>query len=105
MKDFATKASHASGCTLCGDGADAPSNLEIVIRRGHVRRASLAADGVYMAARGTEGIENGVVLMSAILLIARLATAHHCDPRSVLSQIARCFEIKEAYVRAPKAQN
>lgn len=84
---------------------DVPAEIEIAIRKGHVRRASLAADAVYSAAQGADGVENGVVLMSAILLIERLATAHQCDPRSVVNKIVRCFDIRDGYLRATKDKN
>lgn len=82
-----------------------PADLEthrrqISIQRGDVRRASRAADGVFLAARGPNGLENGVVLMSAILLIERLAAAHRCGPRAVIRLIEHCFEQKAALMRA-----
>ena len=107
MKDPPAKVPVASEtCSLCGHGVSgSPSEVEIAIRKGHVRRASLAADGVYGLAQSSEGVEPGVVLMSAILLIERLASAHQCDPRAVITKIARCFDIRDGYLRAAKEQN
>lgn len=71
---------------------------EILIKQGHVRLASRAADSVYLTAGGSEGTDNGVVLMTALLLVQRLSTTHECDPRDVLGQIARCFDVKEGAI-------
>lgn len=73
---------------------------QIFIKTGDVRRASRAADSVYLAAQGPNGPENGIVLMSAILLIERLASAHRCDPRAVLRMIEQCFEKKAELMQA-----
>ena len=107
MKDYASKATATSAiCQACGhsDG-EAASSPAIMIRQGHVRRASLAADGVCTAARGTQGVEHGVILMTAILLVERLANTYKCDPRQILSQMARCFDIKDRYKRTPRHEN
>ena len=72
---------------------------QISIQKSDLRRASRAADGVYLAARGPKGPQSGVVLMSAILLIERLATAHRCDPRGVIRMIELCFEKKAELAR------
>ncbi|HKP57752.1 MAG TPA: hypothetical protein VJV78_13565 [Polyangiales bacterium] len=73
---------------------------EISIQRGDVRRAARAADGVFRVAHGPNGLESGVVLMSAILLIERLAAAHGCRPLAVIRLIEHCFEQKAALTRA-----
>ena len=107
MKESETTAANpAAPCSSCG-GAHAGTsvNVEIVIRKGHVRRASMAADGVCEAAQGAHGIEHGMVLMGAILLVERLAAAYHCDPRSIISKMGRCFDVKDSYLRAPTRCN
>jgi hypothetical protein len=78
---------------------------QISFKTGDVRRASRAADGVYLAARGPNGPENGVVLMSAILLIERLAAAHQCDPRAVIRTIEHCFDKKAKLMHATDHRN
>src|SRR5262245_33368831 len=88
-------------CSHCGRvSCDSGASLDIAIEKGHVRRASRAADGVYAAANAPRGTAHGVVFMTAILLVERLATAYNCDPRVILGKIARCFDVKEAHQRS-----
>jgi hypothetical protein len=108
MKNSTIKATNpaVASCAQCGhEGHARPSTLEITIKKGYVRRASLAADGVYASAQTPQGTENGVVLMSAILLVERLAKAHSCDPRAVISTMARCFDARDRFMTAPRERN
>src|SRR5262245_50586469 len=64
-----------SSCPQCGRPTRTDADeLQIAIEKGHVRRASRAADGVFEAAGG-ERPARGVVFMTAVLLIERLAHA------------------------------
>jgi hypothetical protein len=88
-------------CTRCGrEHCDCAATQEIPIRKGHVRRAVRASDEVFAAASGVEDVEHGVVLMTAILLVERLARAHHCEPRVILQRIAECFALKQKHLRS-----
>lgn len=82
-------------CQLCGR-ADCPGHnpADIPILKGHVRRAIRAADAVCAAAAGEEGQEPGMVLMTALLLVERLANAQGCEPAAVLQKMADSFETK-----------
>jgi hypothetical protein len=79
--------------------------LDIAVGKEHLRRAMLAADDVCRAARGSEGTEAGVVFMTAVLLVERLATSLGCEPDAVLAKISRCFELKRRYAAAPSRGN
>ena len=78
------------------EGPAATPGVEIAIRKGHVRRAIRAADSVLAAAKDPLGsdVEKGVVLMTAVLLVERLATASGHDPNAVLRKMADCFTVK-----------
>jgi hypothetical protein len=90
--------SRIDSCAHCGcEVANDPSKLDIAIKKGDVRRASKVADGVFSAARGHFGVEQGVVFMTTILLIERLAAARNCDPRTILRKVAGCFQLKEQF--------
>lgn len=86
---------NAQRCQLCGR-SDCPGHdpAEIPILKGHVRRAIRAADAVCAAAVSDDGPEPGVVLMTALLLVERLATAQGCEPAAVLQKMADSFETK-----------
>jgi hypothetical protein len=88
------------GSPVCSDSGD----LEIAIKKGHVRRASRAADAVFAAAGGPPP-ELGVVLMTAILLIERLARAYTCDPRRVIQEIEHCFDVRDGHLRSDDPSN
>jgi hypothetical protein len=97
----------SESCQRCGYPADeSAAALDIPIKKGHVRRAIRAADGVAAAAAKGDGAstphakdpEPGVVLMTAVLLIERVAATYECEPAAVLNHIARCFEMKQELV-------
>jgi hypothetical protein len=44
--------------------------------------------------------EEGFVLMTAVLLVERLASASGCEPDVVLSKLAGCFELKRLHAEA-----
>jgi hypothetical protein len=94
-------------CEKCGrdDCAGPPPRLEIPIEKGNVRRAIGLADAVYCDATSAEGTANGVVLMTAMLLLERLAASYQCDPLAVLDKVARCFALKRKYTDALKHRN
>lgn len=78
------------------EGPAATPRVEIAIRKGHVRRAIRAADAVFAAAKDPLGgdVEQGVVLMTAVLLVERLAAASGHEPNAVLRKMADCFTVK-----------
>jgi hypothetical protein len=84
--------------------AERPADPPIPIKKGHVRRAMRAADQVYAEAKNPLGddTEPGVVLMTAVLLVERLAQASGCDPGAVLHKMADCFEFKRRYANNMK---
>jgi hypothetical protein len=47
-------------------------------------------------------IEQGVVLMTAVLLVERLATASGREPNAVLSKMADCFTVKRKLAKTSK---
>lgn len=95
----------ASKCPQCGVALRSDlGDLEIAIEKGHVRRASRAADGVFEAAGGRRP-EHGVVFMTAILLIERLAHAYGCDPRRVIQEIGQCFDFRDSQLRSEDHSN
>jgi hypothetical protein len=101
-------ADHASGKSPASnrvEGPEAVPKLEIAIRKGHVRRAIRAADSVFVAAKSILGgeIEQGVVLMTAVLLVERLATASGREPNAVLSKMADCFAVKRELAKTSKS--
>ena len=83
--------------------SDSPT-VQIAIRKGDVRRAIHAANAVYELARETSksDVEDGMVLMTAVLLVERLAAASNCEPISVLNKMADCFEFKKLYAKSLK---
>jgi hypothetical protein len=85
-------------------GARTTTGARIPIRKSHVRRAIRAADAVCAASKSAPGQrdEAGVVLMTAVLLVERLARTAGCEPDAVLSQLSDCFELKRAYEQLPK---
>ena len=85
--------------------ADASVTRDIVVEKGHVRRALRAAEIVYREAAPSEGKDNGVVLMTAVLLVERLATALDRDPLCVLDTMARCFNFKRKHLEGLKRSN
>ena len=80
------------------------TSVSIPIKRGHVGRAVRSADLVCAEANDsiTGSTERGIVLMTAILLVERLATSVGCDPCAVLDRMADCFEVKRRYVESLK---
>jgi hypothetical protein len=102
-----TESKHSTQrCQLCRR-ADCPGHraADIPIRKGHVRRAIRAADAVCAAANGDEGDEPGVVLMTALLLVERLASAHGCEPAAVLQKMADSFDIKRRATASLSSQS
>jgi hypothetical protein len=91
-----TKSSDPTSCP------PAATKARIPIRKSHVRRAMRAADGVYAASRPGSGqaAEEGFVLMTAVLLVERLANASGCEPDVVLGKLADCFELKRLHAQA-----
>lgn len=88
-------------CSFCGhDSSDRPAKLDIPVLKGHVRRASRAADRVFAEAGSPGEVEDGLVLMTAILLVERLATSHACDHQRVLETIAQCFQLRDEALRS-----
>jgi hypothetical protein len=79
-----------------GASEDRRPSVEITLRAGCVRRAMGAANLVcFSVARGQGGeVEGGVVFMTAVLLVERIASACNCDPFSVLEKMADCFKLK-----------
>jgi hypothetical protein len=91
----------SSICSRCGSArCSGQRKLDIAIKHGDVRRASRMANGVFDFARGPCGFEHGVIFMTAILLIERLAETLRCDPQSVLHKIMCCFELKAEHMTA-----
>jgi hypothetical protein len=99
----------SESCQRCGYPTDeTAAALDIPIKKGDVRRAIRAADGVEAAATQDDGAstpnakdpEPGVVLMTAVLLIERVAATYECEPAAVLNHIARCFELKQEHLTA-----
>jgi hypothetical protein len=82
--------------TVCSCGrADCDARtLEVIVESGHVRRAIIAANAVDQVAHSGERPKTGVVFMTALLLIERLAHRNHCDPVALLQKMASCFELK-----------
>jgi hypothetical protein len=101
MADQASSKSPASNRV---PGPEAAPKLEIVIRKGDVRRAIRAADSVFVAARSllSGEVTQGVVLMTAVLLVERLATASGREPGVVLSKMADCFAVKRELAKTLK---
>lgn len=93
-------------CGVCNqDRCTCPVKPAIGIKHGDVRRGMRAANLAYEEAR-TEGvIANGVVLMTAILLVERLANSLNLEPLRVLQTMARCFEHKRQYADRLKHPN
>lgn len=96
MADRASGKSSPSERVELVEGSAATPRLEIAIRKGHVRRAIRAADSVFAAAKDPLGsdVEQGVVLMTAVLLVERLATASGHEANAVLRKMADCFTVK-----------
>ena len=86
------------------EGPQATARFEIAIRKGHVRRAIQAADSVFAAAQATPdgGVEQGVVLMTALLLVERLAVASGHEPNAVLRKMEDCFTAKRELAKTLK---
>jgi hypothetical protein len=101
-----TKRRDAKALCRCGRvDCQGSRPLDIPVGKEHVARAMLAADGVCRAALGSEGTDTGVVLMTALLLVERLATSLGCEPDAVLAKLSRCFELKRRYKAAPSRRN
>jgi hypothetical protein len=82
--------------------------LDISVKKGHVQRAIRVADTVENAAAiGTpdQQPEPGMVLMTALILVERLAAAHHCEPADILHKMASCFAFKQSHAEALKQCN
>lgn len=97
-------------CERCGhSNCDGTDLLDIPIEKGHVRRAIRAADAVYASAAKVGGaaheVESGVVLMTAVLLVERMAAAHNSAPGAVLNLIASCFDLKQRHMVTLKHSN
>lgn len=90
----------------CGRaGCGCARALDIVVEKGHVRRAIAAANTVSDAATGANGPEAGVVFMTALLLVERLATAFDCEPGVLLARMANCFELKRRHAGSLSRHN
>lgn len=59
-----------------------------------MRRASAVASAALQLATTENGPEDGVVLMTALMLVERLASSHGCEPRAMLVKMANCFALK-----------
>ncbi|HET8937649.1 MAG TPA: hypothetical protein VFN67_29600 [Polyangiales bacterium] len=108
MKGTSMNKDTAGKCQMCGleDCAVESHSLVVSIEKGHVRRASEAADQVFAAASADKvKVESGVVFMTAILLIERLAKIHGCDPSSIIHNIAGCFDFKAKHMHVDKPLN
>ena len=81
--------------------------VAIAIKKGHVRRAIRAADLVNAEAKHplTGETERGVLLMTAVLLVERLATGSGCDPDAVLERMADCYAFKRRFAGSLKERN
>lgn len=93
-----------AACRCGRTGCNGARRTDIVVEKGHVRRAIVAADAVSRMATGAQGPENGVVLMTALLLVERLARAYACEPHAMLAKMATCFELKRRHI-AIRQQN
>jgi hypothetical protein len=102
-----TRASMSIGKNLkCNPETGAASvTRDIVVDKGHVRRALRAAEIVFREAAPNGGKDNGVVLMTAVLLVERLAISLNRDPLCVLDTMARCFDFKRKHVQSLKRPN
>ena len=78
---------------------------DIIVDKGHVRRALRVTEVVYREPLFNQGKDNGVVLMTAVLLVERLAASLECDPLVVLENMARCFAFKRRYLQSLKGCN
>jgi len=93
-------------CTACGREPQPKSvDLHVPIRKGHVRRAIQAANMVHTDATGPNGLEDGILLMTAVLLVERMATKHACEPSVVLEKIASCFKLKQRLTEPVRDRN
>lgn len=81
--------------------------MDIVIDKPRLRRAIVAANSVSDAATNTEGDspDTGVVFMTAVLLVERLAASFDCEPRALLEKMANSFELKREFAAARKHDN
>jgi hypothetical protein len=78
---------------------------DIVVEKGHVRRARRAMEMVVRQATRAHGRDNGVVLMTAVMLVECLAKSLDRDPLRVLDTMARCFDFKRRHLEAQKQAN
>lgn len=93
-------------CEWCGrESCGRPVKVDLEVDRGHVRRASIAANHVYAQACGPAGTENGLVFMTTILLVERLAHAFACEPEAVLHKVLHCFLLKRRLSQSMKPCN
>ena len=94
-----------SNCRCGRVGCKGERKVEIFVEKGHVRRAIVAANGVDRVAQGPEGPEAGVLLMTALLLVERLAKKYESEPHVLLAKMANCFELKRRHTEAPRRRN
>jgi len=79
--------------------------LEVVVESGHVRRAIVAANAVDRVADNGDRPKTGVVFMTALLLVERLARRNDCEPIALLQKMANCFELKQRAAAVSKHCN
>jgi hypothetical protein len=91
----------------CSAEGETAAPLSIAIKKGHVRRAIRAADLVNAEAKHalTGETERGVLLMTAVLLVERLASGAGCDPNAVLERMADCYAFKRRFAGSLKERN
>jgi hypothetical protein len=95
-----------SSCTQCGQtSCEHTLKRDILVEKGDVRRAFRAVDVVLRSVTTHGRAPNGVLLMTAVLLVERLATSLDRDPLSVLTTMARCFDIKRKFARDVKERS
>jgi len=89
-------------CSCGRAGCKGTRKLDIVIDKAHLRRAIVAANGVNDAARSGDAPDPGVVFMTALLLVERLATSCDCEPHALLAKMASSFELKRRHLAGRK---
>lgn len=79
--------------------------MNIVVEKQHLRRAIAAANRVSDAGTEQRAPDSGVIFMTAVLLVERLAATFRCDPHAVLTKMAACFDLKRRYLAERKDHN
>ena len=92
-------------CSCGRPGCNGNRAVDIVVGKRQLRRAMAAAEQVNDEAMLDDGPEAGVIFMTALLLVERLAESLDCAPHAVLQEMAHSFELKRRYLAESKARN